>query len=52
MLVINGAYSQISFFLVTVIGNIAVIGYTNKKFIDRIFNEQNDNYLLQQIDKL
>ena len=51
MLVINGAYSQISFFLVTVIGNISVIGYTNKKFIDRIFNEQNDNYLLQQIDK-
>jgi hypothetical protein len=44
MLVINGAYSQISFFFVTVIGNMMVIGYTNKKFIDRIFNEANEVY--------
>ena len=44
MLVINGAHSQVSFFIVTVIGNMMVIGYTNKKFIDRVFNECNQDY--------
>jgi len=49
--VINTTLSQVSFFLVDLIANIIVIFYTNKKFIDRIFNEQN-SLNIELLDRL
>lgn len=40
MFTVNGINSQVSFLLVDLIGNAIVIGYTNKKFIDRVYSER------------
>lgn len=39
MFTINGSTSQISFLLVDILGNLIIIFYTNKRFIERIHNE-------------
>lgn len=44
MFTINGSSAQVSFLVVDLIGNLLVIFYTNKKFIDRIHDEYENNH--------
>ncbi len=45
MFTVNGASSQVSFLLVDILGNLLVIYYTNKRFIERIDNQNRDALL-------
>jgi len=46
MFTVNGNNSQISFLIVDMLGNLIIIYYTNKKFIDRIHHEHELSLLL------
>ena len=51
MFTINGSSSQVSFLIVDMIGNLLIIFYTNKKFIDRIHTKKEymNNFLDQEV---